>query len=184
MFVAVAGGAGLSLAIAGGFVTSTVMATGAVSGPVCPRTAVTPQLSDDPAAMTALVPSGASSVLLCRYRGLNPDPRRHGTLADSRLITAARVVRQLSRRLDALPSMPPGTYSCPSDDASELIAFFHYRRSSDDPVIVQLLGCGGVTNGYLHRWTAKDPGPRLERQLLKLTHCKRSRNPTAALCQD
>jgi hypothetical protein len=87
------------------------------------------------------VPDGARSVLLCRYRGLNPQPKRPGTLARARTVTTARIVRRLARELDALGPFPPRARACPKDDGSEVVAFFRYARTGDDPVAVTLGGC-------------------------------------------
>jgi hypothetical protein len=182
---------------AGGFqsVTSTVTVTGdsgsatagqsysGKPGVGCPAKVVTPAPSSDPASKAVLVPAGAVGVLLCRYRGLNSIPRRPGTLANSRLLRAHKIVAQLSRRFDALPAPSPGAVACPSDDNSKLIAFFRYGHSHNDPITVQLTGCRLVSDGHLLRSMAGDQTGRLEQQLLALTGCVRPKQP-ADICRD
>src|SRR4051812_26567667 len=56
-----------------------------------------PVTSHNPRGGKVLVPSGARSVLLCRYRGLNPRPDRAGTLARTRRITGPTVLTRLLR---------------------------------------------------------------------------------------
>jgi len=148
----------------------------------CPHKDRDPRSQGD-AAKLMLVPDGAYEALICRYRGLNPQPAQVRTLAYSRQLTRRATLRQLARQFNALKPWPGngGTTSCPFGDASEVVAFFRYRRSPDDPVSAQLNGCRSVSNGQLGRDGLRDPGPRLLRHLERLTHCKRQGQP---FCQE
>jgi hypothetical protein len=108
-------------------------------------------------------------VLLCRYHGLNPKPRAVGTLAASRAL-GGRGARRLARELDTLPRFPTdGFIACALDDGSRLVAFFHYAGTPDDPVVVELNGCNGVTNGRVVRMALTSGGQRLVAKLVRLT---------------
>jgi hypothetical protein len=121
-----------------------------------------------PGADTDLVPPGAVSVLLCRYRGLTR-PRLAFTLAGSRRLGAGPTFATLVGRFRRLPSPPPGSFACPFDDASRINAYFRYPGIGVDRVGVELLGCSFVSNGPVNRWALLGPGPKLLKQLLRLT---------------
>ena len=115
------------------------------------------------------MPGGATGALLCRYHGLNPDPRRGGRLAASRAVDRRGAAR-LARELDALPRFPKdGFVACAEDDGSTLVAFFHYAGAPDDPVVVDLRGCNAVSNGRVVRMALADAGQRLVARLIRLT---------------
>ena len=62
----------------------------------CPATDRHPPYSSDAATRATLVPKGAIRLTLCRYRGLNPDPKRAGTLVAGSLVATPEVL-QLDR---------------------------------------------------------------------------------------
>lgn len=132
----------------------------------CPLTDHPRATSSDPRTRTTLVPGGPTGLTLCRYRGLNPQPKRAGTLLRSRRIDNAAKIAQLASALSGLPPFPAGGFACPSDDGSEIVARFTYPHAPVDPVVVDLTGCQGVGNGHVERWL-KDP--MLIRELQKLT---------------
>jgi len=139
----------------------------------CPHRDTDPRSQGDAAKM-ALVPPGAYRVLLCRYHGLNSAVAQARTLAYSRKVTSTKRVRQLARQFNALKPWPSSgvVTTCPFDDESEVVAFFRNGRSADVPVSSKLNGCRSVTNGQIGRNGLRDPGPRLLRHLMRLTHCK------------
>ncbi len=120
---------------------------------------------------TELVPAGVRQVLLCRYSaaGLAPESVLPGRLIVHRLVAKLATVKSLASGLDALKTLP-GSYSCPADNGTAIIAFFRYRTKSDDPVTIGLSGCLSVTNGHLNRLAGiTAPGRNLLRQLEALT---------------
>jgi hypothetical protein len=116
----------------------------------CPaRTPFPPLVSARPGSTKALVPHGATSVLICRYQGLNP-PARAWHLEHGRLVTTAGEVSRLSAKLDAIPPTPPGAvYSCPMEDGTVILLVFQYSSGSTDPVTVTLTGCMFAGNGHV-----------------------------------
>jgi hypothetical protein len=129
-----------------------------------------------------LAPSGASAIRLCRYSGLNGQPRL--TLIRSITIDAASVVGELVRELDRLPS-DHGVMACPADDGSEILALLAYPGDHAVTISVGLRGCETVTNGSVNRVAlglGSPPafGPQLVSQLEHLTSPvgrRRSRRP-------
>ena len=146
----------------------------------CPPTNKDSPSNQSPAAKTVLVPGAPRGLLLCRYRGPNPDPTRAGTIARSRRVERRLTVKRLARKFNALKSFPPCanpagcTILCPATDGTKVLALFRYRRQPDLSVLVEVGGCGDVSNGRLHRTSIYKPGPKLVNQLLTLTHCRRS----------
>jgi hypothetical protein len=113
-----------------------------------------------------LVPPGATSVLLCRYRGLNPAATAH-RLARARLVANAVEVKRFITELDGLPELK-GRVPCPMDDGSEITATFDYSHAATATVSVGLTGCRMVSNGRLTRTAESTTGARLLDQLMKL----------------
>lgn len=124
-----------------------------------------------PGASAALVPPGARNVLLCRYSGVSPLPSAASRLLVGRLISDSHLVRRLSTRFDALPPFPSGSFFCPADFGTEIIAIFRYTPGpqSDDPVTVDPSGCASATNGHSLRAAMFPPGQALIEQLRSLT---------------
>jgi hypothetical protein len=131
----------------------------------CPATAPTLTAPARPGS-GALAPTGATSVLLCRYHGLNPAATAH-RLSGSRLVTAKAKVSRLLTELDALPPAPRGIH-CPLDDGSELTARFAYVHAAAVLVTLNLTGCRTVTNGRVSRTASGSAGSRLIEQLSAL----------------
>jgi hypothetical protein len=126
----------------------------------CPATA--------PAASTVavsgvLVPKGATTVLLCRYRGLNPAATAR-RLARSRLLSSG--LAQLIAEFDALPKAS-GVVHCPMDDGSEITATFRYPAAAIR-VDIALTGCRTVSRGRLVRSASGPAGTRLIDRLTSL----------------
>jgi hypothetical protein len=121
--------------------------------------AAAPLLPAGGAVAGRLVPSGAGSLLLCRYRGLNAAAgarRLNGT----RLITRRPEVASLTRQFDALPTSTL-MFHCPMDDGSEIAATFLFAHRAAVLVTVELTGCTTVTNGHVTRTAATGAGPKL-----------------------
>jgi hypothetical protein len=125
-----------------------------------------PLSSTTPSSGGALVPRGATSLLLCRYHGLNPT-RTARRLARARLVTSGARIGSLTAEFDSLPKLGRGIL-CPLDDGSEIVATFRYPRARADVVDVGLTGCRVVSNGRLSRTATGPAGMRLLAQLTVL----------------
>lgn len=121
------------------------------------------------AARVQLAPATPTALRLCRYSGLNANqPRR---LIASVLVDSRSTLRSLTHRFDQLASAQ-GTFGCPLDDGSEIVARLAYPGPHQVTISVGLRGCNSVTNGDLHRTAAGAagrPGPKLLAQLERLT---------------
>ena len=118
-----------------------------------------------------LAPVGATAIRLCRYDGLNAKPRLKFVSAN--LITTSKQVGELITQFDALKQLRGATTSCPSDDASQILALISYGDRHQVRISVALTGCSRVTNGNLSRTAAnfagRNPqGPKLVEQLRRL----------------
>lgn len=100
-----------------------------------------------------LLPGKPSKLLLCRY---GPLPSQ--TLKASKLLTRRQRVREVVRGLNALPSIPSGAVSCPSDNGSSIVVYAMYRRSLTRIVDVGLSGCLIATRGAVIRWDLPSHG--------------------------
>jgi hypothetical protein len=116
----------------------------------CPRAGRHTAKSHEPDADRLMVPTGAVSVLLCRYHGLNP-MERYQRLDAAALVTRGSTVRALLRGINGSFLPPEGTYFCPRDDASKAVAFFRYSNGHEAAVVIGLAGCEPVSNGHLVR---------------------------------
>lgn len=130
-----------------------------------------------PAGQAALVPAGAVSVTLCRYRGLNdPDPRYVNELVSSITIADPGELQSLTDQFNTLPTTGPGVggtgpVGCPADDGSSLAVVFSYPSGAPDPVVVQPHGCSQATNGLIRVSMAFAPGPQLVDMLQRRAGC-------------
>ena len=139
---------------------------GLAAGARTPRCAGTAPTLIASASTLELVPPGATEVLLCRYRGLNPAAAAH-RLVRGKLIANAAEVTRLTKEMDGLPKTH-GRIACPMDDGSEFVASFEYPHSGPATVSIGLTGCRTVTNGRLTRSAAGAAGSRLVAQLTSL----------------
>jgi hypothetical protein len=126
---------------------------GSQVSPKCPSHDRHPIVSASAGAATTLVPSGAQKLLLCRYSGVGQPlngSRSLALIAQHQLSTKA--TGALASQLNALPA-PTGTFHCPADIGTAIVAFFRYSppAAADDPVTIRLSGCSTVTNGQLMR---------------------------------
>jgi hypothetical protein len=120
-------------------------------------------------ARSQLAPTGASAIRLCRYAGLNGHPPR--SLVRAALVTSRTTVASLVQAFDRLPA-GTGTFSCPVDDGSAVVALLSYPHGRVLTISVGLRGCQVVTNGDLRRTasgTNGQPGPALVSRLERLT---------------
>jgi hypothetical protein len=115
----------------------------------CPASDAHVAASTRAGAQARLVPTGARSVRLCQYNGLDP-ANEIDRLTAGRLVRGAATTTALAADLDAIPQTS-GIYSCPADTGSSIVAYFRYRSGPRDPVTVDLSGCEIVTNGLAHR---------------------------------
>jgi hypothetical protein len=114
-----------------------------------------------------LVPGGPATLLLCRYRGLNP-ARTALRLRSYRLLTDRTEITSIAAALNALPRAK-AVFHCPMDDASAIFATFSYAARPDVVVRIGLRGCRTVTGPYLPVRTAISAGgPRLVAKLERL----------------
>lgn len=121
-------------------------------------------------ARTAMSPSGASAMRLCRYAGLNARPRLK--LKRAMLVTDPETIARLVADFDALRPIR-GAFSCPTSDGSQVLALLAYPNGHRVTISIASGGCGIVTNGNLVRTIANrrdtnPAGPRLSRQLKRL----------------
>lgn len=130
-------------------------------GPVgrCPASDRAALQNDNTEAKTSLVPDGASSLLLCRYYGVNAGASSE-RLAASVGVDSSAAIARLADELDALLPPPPGIH-CPFDDDSAVVAFFGYDALPPDPVRIGLKGCGIVENGLLVRSARSADGAQM-----------------------
>jgi hypothetical protein len=117
-----------------------------------------------------LAPAGATAIRLCRYDGLNSKPRLK--FVGANLITSRKQVDKLIGQFDALKQLH-GATSCPSDDASQILALISYGHRHQVRISIGLTGCSRVTNGNLTRTAAnlsgQNPqGPKLLAELRRL----------------
>lgn len=115
-----------------------------------------------------LAPTGANSIELCGYGGLNARPML--TLDRMRMLRSPVLVDALIQQLDRLPPPPKGVRHCPADDLSRVIVELGYPDGRAVPVSVRLTGCRSVTNGTVKRdasgyGTPPRYGPQLIRRL-------------------
>ena len=132
----------------------------------CPPGAPTSLTANSwPAARTQLAPPGATSIRLCRYSSI---PSR---LVRSVLIGTRSTVGTLVAELDQLPPFK-GSYACPNDDGSQVLALLAYPGGRRVTVLAHLRGCSPVANGSVVRTALGQPGqdgPKLLAQLERLT---------------
>ncbi len=131
----------------------------------CPKDHAGPASSRAAEGQT-LVPGASNEVVLCRYR--------FSRLEGVRGLSGTHTIRRLSREYNALRRPPKGhTWACPADDGTTVVAQFKYPHGSPVTVRLEVTGCQLVTSGSQVRWANPPPGPRLTRQLLRLTGCPR-----------
>lgn len=107
------------------------------------------------------------TLLLCRYRGLNPAATAL-RLRSSLLVTDRVEVAAIAAALNALPPSR-GVFQCPMDDGAAIIATFTYPQGAAAVVRIGLRGCGTVTGVHLPmRTVGTRRGERLLSRLERL----------------
>jgi hypothetical protein len=92
----------------------------------------------------SLVPTGATSVLLCEYNVLNPPLR----LVAEQTVTNAAVVDRLTSESNSGSVPPPGTaQSCPADIGQDVDAYFVYQGKALW-LWVDMTGCNPIIDRY------------------------------------
>lgn len=137
--------------------------------PRCPATdrhLGTSQIKTFERRLVALHPVG---VLLCRYAGLHPTPRRAGLLARSARVSRPTTLRALVRQLNRLKPLSAGPRACPNVTGEKIVLFFHYRRHEPITVTVDTDGCKVISNGEMDRSGDVGAGPALVKRLKTLT---------------
>lgn len=104
-----------------------------------------PSRSGNSRSARALVPAGATSLVLCRYGGTTSN--RAGLLIAAAQVTSKSALSKVSKQFEALRAVPRGAISCPSDSGELIYGSFGYGRSSPASVFVGLSGCRLVYNG-------------------------------------
>lgn len=130
-----------------------VRPAGRASGLACPAEAPRKLVSARVGADGELVPGTPTSALVCSYNGFS-EPGTHvaGFTLLGELALPAEYARSLALQFNALPEWPPGAiFACPSDEGREAIAYFQYVTGVNDPVVVNLQGCSGSSNGHASR---------------------------------
>jgi hypothetical protein len=129
----------------------------------CPSRDPTRVSSARVGASAALVPAGATQVVLCRYDGPFGGPASSLTqrfrLVATLTLNGPRA-RSLAAGLDRLPTMPPG---CRGGSGAAVVGFFRYPAGSPDPVRINLGGCGTATNGHVMRSANLNGEPFLDK---------------------
>jgi len=104
----------------------------------------------------SLVPVTATSMIVCRYDGLNgPHPL---ALAGQGTVTDSATVKSWRKRFNALPKPGSGRVNCPNDDGSGLLAGFLGSHGAATVVEVNLAGCQFATNGTIARNAGSSDG--------------------------
>jgi hypothetical protein len=131
-------------------------------GSGCPHMFSTPPSSTAPDADSSLVPDRPASVVLCRFRGQEPDRAHYNTLIRTVAVQLGSDAQALATRLNALPSDPdPTVYIGCFDDGSNIVALFHYPDGSQVVVRINPTGCPAATNGRIFRNAMVGDGPAL-----------------------
>jgi hypothetical protein len=112
---------------------------------LCPASDASPRRVLDHTPTPVLVPGHPSSVLICRYTGLNT-PGLRGVRAGALSVTSAGAAARLGRELDALRPFARGQ-SCPAFGGRSELFVFAYPNASAARVLLSMDGCIPVTNG-------------------------------------
>jgi hypothetical protein len=98
-----------------------------------------------------LVPSGAATLTVCRYNGMNDfGGAPQWALRGAGATTDRSQIKRIVAELDALRPAH-GIYSCPMDDGSAAVATFGYGSPPGVTVTVGTNGCNSITNGHVIR---------------------------------
>jgi hypothetical protein len=136
----------------------------------------TVKLNHNPAARHAIVPTGATSMRICRYYGFGElskqTPKtqaRAGKLHDQAVVNGRGLLESLTLEFKELLGAPKGPISCPADEGAELYAVFFYRDAKPVILHVSLSGCRFVS-GATPR--AREMTESLQNRLVRLAEGK------------
>lgn len=99
-----------------------------------------------------VVPSGAASLVVCRYRGLpasgdHSDIAKTGKLIRERRSSNSKFVSSVAKQFDR--SRPAErTYYCPNSNGASIYTVFQYHSQPDVIVETELSGCRFSFNGF------------------------------------
>ena len=104
------------------------------------------------------VPSGATSLLLCRYNGLKDPPPidvpgkpAFGLVASATVHSRASIAT-ITGGLNAIKIQPPNAvFNCPADFGRYLFAYFGYPSGRDYAYAIDIDGCQTITSGKVYR---------------------------------
>lgn len=165
----------LLTAVISGLASTAFASRASAAAQGCPETAPGAVSSGSPGAQQQLVPAGAVSLTLCRYRGLSdPNPSYVNQLVGSATLTDPQQLQLSADQFNALPPFPNGVFACPLDDGSSLLASFEYANSPPDEVSIRSTGCSSATNGYVTSSMMFSGGQELRTELQNLTGCASS----------
>jgi hypothetical protein len=132
--------------------SATALAAGVVAGQ-CPPSSPEHVPNPGPGLNDSLVPVTAHKLVLCLCSGMNATalPGRSKT----KVISDTQAVDTWRQRFNSLPAVLPGTYHCPMDDGTSVLARFVASATSHTVVKVGLRGCEWTTNGSINCRTAQ-----------------------------
>jgi hypothetical protein len=114
----------------------------------CPERAPRRRDNEHSRAERMLVPPGARSALICRYRGWRTAGSPPAVEAEVLQAGSMRFQR-LVHAFEQLEPVRRGPVACPAGTPLRYLVAFHYRNQSDNYIRVDFTGCGLVTNDAL-----------------------------------
>jgi hypothetical protein len=148
--VTVAIGVGAAFGVLGSPISSAGTSTGTRFE--CPERAGTKVVDHNAGASQALVPTGAVSMRICRYKGfgsrggLQPGSNRLERQVTSR---DRDEVARFAKAFLALSPRQPGRRSCRTGSGVQYLVGFSYQDEPFVPVRINLRTCAKVTNGSI-----------------------------------
>jgi hypothetical protein len=150
----------------------------------CPSRMAANHPAARPGGRAVLVPAGARSVWICRYRGPgDPSPLYFKSLAGAKLVSDPAGVSWLAEQFDELSRVVPpselgpyvGPPSCPERDDGYFTARFVYPSGPKDVLVSGSDSCMTVTNGSRNSYVTFSPnGYSLLAAIDELTGCRAS----------
>jgi hypothetical protein len=123
---------------------------------------------DRAAEAKSLVPGAPCVIELSRYQGIS-DAR----LVGRSVVRSRSTVGRLTTEFNGLPPIPMGTYSCPDDNGSKVVAILKYRTGQSLRLAITLSGCPVAKRGSVTRSALGSVGDRLTSELERLTPSSR-----------
>jgi hypothetical protein len=119
---------------------------------------------DRAAEVNRLVPGAPCVIELSRYQGV-PDAR----LIGRSVVRSRSIVDRLTTEFNALPPIPTGTYSCPDDNGSQVVAILKYKTGQSLRLTITLSGCPVAKREHITRSAMGHLGGGLTSELEGLT---------------